>query len=77
MNRSVLPISVVAFLVAAVVSLVVADATTLAKGVKLDCPAPGSWRFHVSTGAIAPGVETVRVTLKSDFRIIDRCVDKF
>ncbi len=66
MNRTVLPISVVAFLVAAVVSPVVADATTLAKGVKLDCPAPGSWRFDVSTGTIAPGVETVRVTMKSD-----------
>ena len=66
MNRSVLPISVLAFLAVAVVSPVVADATTLAKGVKLDCPAPGSWRFDVSTGTIAPGVETVRVTMKSD-----------
>ena len=66
MNRSVLSISVLALFVAAATLPVVADAATLAKGVKLDCPAPGSWRFDVSTDTIAPGVETVRVTLKSD-----------
>ena len=41
-------------------------AASLSDGVKLDCPNTGSWRFKVSTCTVEPGVEVVRVKMKSE-----------
>ena len=62
MNRFIMHLLVVATLSVAQSSV----AASLSDGVKLDCPKTGSWRFKVSTCTVEPGVEVVRVKMKSE-----------
>lgn len=62
MNGFIMRLLVLAFLALAHLPA----AASLADDVKLDCPKTGSWRFKVSTCAVEPGVEVVRVEMKSE-----------
>lgn len=42
----------------------IAAGASLADGVRLDCPEPGTWRFEVSSKTVEPGVDVVCVEMK-------------